>query len=204
MGIDPRRIASDWLAECTSALAATDVDAFAALLLPDGWMRDFLVFTWDIRALAGRDKIAAYLRPTLARAQIAGVRLDESTHLAPRAVPLRQMGGTLCVELAFVFECAHGHGRAHVRLVEDAEGAYRAVTLFVELADLVGHEELTTMPLRDDLTGIPGRDMQKEFEEWVHEVETEPYVLIGELPQHSVLSWLLCSRRMQWELGRPV
>ena len=85
----------------------------------------------------------------------------------------------MAVEAAFTFECAHGHGRAFVRLVRDVDGVYRALSLFMELSDLVGHEELSTLPLRDDITGLPGRDMQKEFGEWVKGVEDHPYVLIG-------------------------
>ncbi|KAI0774161.1 dimethylaniline monooxygenase (N-oxide-forming) [Fomes fomentarius] len=81
------------------------------------------------------------------------------------------------VELAFTFECRHGHARAHARLLRDPNGAFKALSLFVDLADLAGYEEVPTMPLRDDLTGT-GRDMQTEFEDWVQEVETEPYVLI--------------------------
>ena len=49
-----------------------------------------------------------------------------------------------------------------------------------ELSDLRGYEEIGTLPLRDDLTGIPGRDMQREFNDWVTQVEDKPYALIGE------------------------
>lgn len=179
--MDPRRIASDWLSQYSATFASANVDAFVGLLLPDGWLRDFLVFTWDLRSLGGREKVAAYLKRGLAPARISpnSIVLDESEHLAPRVAPLAQMPGVEAVEAAFAFECAHGHGHGHVRLVQDVDGAYRALTLFMELSDLVGHEELGTMPLRDDITGLPGRDMQKEYGEWVRGVETRPYVLIG-------------------------
>ena len=83
------------------------------------------------------------------------------------------------MELAFTFECRHGHGRAHGRLLRDVDGQFRALSLLTEMSDLRGHEEHNTLPLRDDVTGIPGRDMQKEFTDWVEGVETQPYVLIG-------------------------
>ena len=182
MTADPHSIASKWLVQCAAALSEADIDALVQLLLPDSWLRDFLVFTWDIRSLNGRDKIAAYLANTLGSARIVDVKLDEDQHLAPRLVPLPQMQNTPAVELAFTFECKHGHGHAHARLLEDVDGVYRAVTLFVEVSDLVGHEELSTLPLRDDVTGIPGRDMQKEMQDYVRQIETNPFVLIGMSP----------------------
>ncbi|PIL37042.1 hypothetical protein GSI_00734 [Ganoderma sinense ZZ0214-1] len=177
MAADPRRVASDWLAACSAALSRVEPDAVAQLFLPDGWLRDLLVFTWDVRSLAGREKIAAYLANTLSPAQISEVQLNESPNLAPQATVIPQLG-VQAVEVAFTFECRHGHGRAHARLLRDASGKYKALSLLTELSDLRGHEELTTLAMRDDVTSIPGRNMQTEFEDWVAEVEIKPYVLI--------------------------
>ncbi len=179
MTVDYRKIASDWLSALASAFSAGDATLVAQLFVPDGWLRDFLVFTWDIRSLEGRAKIASYLANSLAAAQITDVRLNEIPNFAPRAAVVPSLEDTPAVELAFTFECRHGHGRAHARLLCDVEGSYKALSLFTELSDLKGHEELGTLPLRDDVTGIPGRDMQQEWADWVHEVETKPYVLIG-------------------------
>lgn len=60
-----------------------------------------------------------------------------------------------------------------------ADGTYRAFTVLLTLEDIRGHEELARLPLRDDVTGLPGRDMEREVAEWVRQVETNPYVLIG-------------------------
>lgn len=65
MSPNPQTVASTWLSNCKSALQKADVNAFANLFLPDGWLRDLLVFTWDIRSLAGREKISSYLAKTL-------------------------------------------------------------------------------------------------------------------------------------------
>ncbi|KAI0353542.1 FAD/NAD-P-binding domain-containing protein [Trametes cingulata] len=177
MHLDPRLVAADWLARLASAITNSDPHEIGQTLLADGWLRDILVFTWDIRALEGREKVASYLTPTLASSRIADLKIDESPFLSPRTfpVPLRPAVG---VEAAFTFECAHGHGRGNARLVPDEDGTYKAMTLMTELRDLSGHEEQRTLPLRDDITGIPGRDMQEDFANWVKEVETRPYVLI--------------------------
>ncbi|KAM5540398.1 hypothetical protein V8D89_005856 [Ganoderma adspersum] len=178
MAADPHRVASDWLAACSAGLSRAEPAAVAQLFLPDGWLRDLLVFTWDVRSLAGREKIAAYLANTLSPAQIAEVQLNESPNLAPQTIMIPQLG-VQGVEVAFTFECRHGHGRAHARLLRDASGKYKALSLLFELSNLRGHEELTTLAMRDDVTSlIPRRNMQTEFEDWVEEVETKPYVLI--------------------------
>ncbi|KAI1793660.1 dimethylaniline monooxygenase (N-oxide-forming) [Ganoderma leucocontextum] len=141
MALNPLLVSSQWLSQCSSALQTADVKAFVDLFLPSGWLRDILVFTWDIRSLDGREK---------------------------------EFG----VEFAFTFECEHGHGRGYARLALDADGVYRAFTVLTELADLRGHEELSTLPLRDDVTGVPGKDMQKDYANMVRSIEANPHVII--------------------------
>ncbi|KAI0775917.1 FAD/NAD-P-binding domain-containing protein [Trametes elegans] len=178
MQVDPRSVASDWLAAFARAVGSADAGAVAATFLPAGWLRDLLVFTWDIRSLEGREKIAAYLSDTLRPSTIADIKLDDRPFLAPRTFSVPHSSHATGVEVAFTFECAHGHGRANARLVPGDDGVFRALAVMTELHDIPGHEESDILPLRDDLTGIPGRDMQKEFNQWVKEVETNPYVLI--------------------------
>ncbi|PIL34644.1 hypothetical protein GSI_03423 [Ganoderma sinense ZZ0214-1] len=148
MAFNPVLVSSQWLSQCASALRNADAKAFGDLFLPGGWLRDILVFTWDIRALEGRKDVTAYLGDRLRDAQIEDVRLNDTPHLAPRAytVPMSAQTG---VEFAFTFECQHGHGRGYVRLAPDSDGAYRAFAVLAELADLRGHEELGTLPPAD-------------------------------------------------------
>ncbi|KAI0638064.1 FAD/NAD-P-binding domain-containing protein [Trametes polyzona] len=177
MPLDPAAVASEWLASFSAAVGSSDSKQAAETFLPDGWLRDILVFTWDIRSLEGRERIAAYLAGTLAVSGISEVALDQDPSLTPRTFDVHG-AGTVGVEVAFTFECAHGHGRANARLVPDGDGKFKALTLLTELRDLPGHEESKTLPLRDDITGIPGRDMQEDFANWVKEVEAHPHVLI--------------------------
>lgn len=179
MTSDPHTVATQWLSALTSAVENADVEAITQQFLPDGWLRDLLVFTWDVRSLAGRSKISSYLSNSLSGARLIDIRLDDTTDLSPRTIVIPLLQGAAGVELAFTFECRHGHGRAHARLLPDDDGTFRALSLLTEVADLVGHEESSVLSLRDDLTGIPGRSMQHEFENWVKDVETKPYVLIG-------------------------
>ncbi len=185
MPLVPRIVASEWLARYAAAVSGDNIHAAVELLLPDGWLRDVLVFTWDIRALEGREKVASYLVNTMTKARITDVRLNETADLAPRIFlwPELQVIG---VELAFTFECRHGHGQGYARLLPDAEGAFRAYTLLTELADLVGHEEFPTLRFRDDLAGDVKskgpptmRELQNAFAKWKDGVEKDPHVLIG-------------------------
>lgn len=188
MTLDPHSISSAWLASLASAVKSGDPDAFAALFLPDGWFRDLLVFTWDIRSLEGREKIQAFLATTLSGAQLSDLKLDAAPELAPRTSFIGQLQAN-DVEFGLLFECGHGLGRGHVRLLQDANGDYKAFTVLMALSDLRGYEEVSTLILRDDLTGVPGRDMQQEFANWVIEAETNPHVLIGRVSSLRGATW---------------
>ena len=176
MPLDPHAIASSWLVDYSAAFATQDLDALTGLFLPDGWLRDLLVFTWDNRSLEGREKIKAFLQPTVSGAQVSGFKLDESVHLTPRTSVIHQIQ-TEDVEFAYTFECLRGPGRGYVRLLVDADGKYRALVVLMMISDLRGHEEIRTLHLRNEAND--GHNTQKAFTDWVKEVETDPYVLIG-------------------------
>nr|VWO94810.1 L-ornithine 5-monooxygenase (L-ornithine N(5)-oxygenase) [Ganoderma boninense] len=191
---NPLLISSNWLASCSSALRNADVVALTDLFLPNGWLRDILVFTWDIRCLEGRERITTYLADQLLDAGIEDVQFDNSPHLAARV--------DLGVEFAFTFECNRGHARAYVRLTPDADGVHRAFTMLTELTDLRGHEELGRLPLRDDVTGVPGRDMQKDYADMVADVEANPHVIIGARPSDLAGCPANCMRNYNFDISR--
>ena len=55
--LDAERIAQEWLSDFGAALDRRDVDAAARLFAADGWWRDLLALTWDLRSLHGADAI---------------------------------------------------------------------------------------------------------------------------------------------------
>ena len=61
----PTAAVSAWLASFGAALERRDVAAAAEHFEPDGFWRDLVSFTWNIRTLEGRDEIAAMLEATL-------------------------------------------------------------------------------------------------------------------------------------------
>jgi len=128
-----------WLGSFESALASASPEAVAELFVENGWWRDLLAFTWDLRSFSGRSAIAD-----------AVVRWPEgrkltSFRLAPDIVP--QLGqsesGAVTVESMIGFESPAGPGRGVVRLVNDG-GVWRSWTLLTALQELNGHEESLT------------------------------------------------------------
>lgn len=54
-----------WLAKLEAALSAGDAEGAVALFHPDGFWRDFLAFTWNIKTMEGRLAILDMLKATL-------------------------------------------------------------------------------------------------------------------------------------------
>lgn len=173
--------ASYWVTQIASALRRADSEVFSQLFLPNGWLRDLLVFSGDTRALVGRDKIHSYLRDTLQGAQISNVGISDDPHLLPRmylTTVMHTIHGDI-VEFAFTFECLRGHGRGRTVLyLNQATRTYSIASMMMMLSDIKGYEELT---LRHRLAGGYEGNMQGSSPAWIKEVEIRPHVLIGRL-----------------------
>ncbi len=115
----------DWLSAFATALTARDIPAAAALFHDNGYWRDLLTFTWNIKTMEGRPAIAAMLAETLGHTAPTNWRITE---------PPETDGPDTHIWLAFDTATAHGHGRLTLR--DD-----RAFILFTCMSDLKGHEE---------------------------------------------------------------
>jgi putative flavoprotein involved in K+ transport len=116
-----------WLAQFTEALTAGDGDAVAALFAEDGFWRDLVAFTWNIKTMEGRAEISAMVDRVLAVVQPSGWRITDGEEPA-------EAGGM--TEAWIDFETAVGRGRGHLRL----RGG-QCWTLLTTLLELKGHEE---------------------------------------------------------------
>ncbi|KAA0918710.1 NAD(P)/FAD-dependent oxidoreductase [Dietzia sp. ANT_WB102] len=114
-----------WLADFDEALRAGDPERAAELFDTDGYWRDFVAFTWNLRTLEGRDQIRDMLVAQLAAISPSGWELDE---------PATESDGV--VEAWVRFETGTGRGWGHLRLRDG-----RAWTLLTTLQELKGHEE---------------------------------------------------------------
>ena len=133
-----RAIADQWLAEFQAAINAGDPAAAAALFLPDGYLRDLLALTWDLRTFSGRAAIAEALKDTLAARTISGLAQASQP---PEVFERRRFGQT--VEVFFTFETDVAACRGHLRLLQSGDAArpWQAWTVATSLEDLKAYPE---------------------------------------------------------------
>lgn len=99
----------------------------AQLFHEDGFWRDHVAFTWNIRTFEGADEISRAFAATAGTASARNWRISETDE-----VVTSQDGGA---EAWLNIETAAGIGKAHVRLGPDG----RAKTLLTTLQELHGH-----------------------------------------------------------------
>ena len=159
--------AATWLAAFDAALTAGAVPAAAALFEEDGYWRDLLTFTWNVKTMEGRGAIAAMLKAALARTKPRGFRLDGEASADGETI-----------EAWFTFETAVAHGQGIFRL---NDGKCR--TLLTVMRDLKGFEERKgpTRPQGLEHKADPARVTWSEAREKEEETlgrEVQPYCLI--------------------------
>jgi putative flavoprotein involved in K+ transport len=123
----PQAAVAQVLSDLTAALEAGDAEAAAALFEPEGYWRDLVSFTWNIRTMEGRPQIVAMLE-----AQLAAIR-PRGFAITPGEAA-EDAGGFL--QAWIDFETAAGRGHGHVRIRDG-----KIWTLLTTLRELKGHEE---------------------------------------------------------------
>jgi cation diffusion facilitator CzcD-associated flavoprotein CzcO len=138
----PEAVAGGWLGQLGAALEAGDVAAAVELVQADGWWRDLLSFTWDLRTAHGSEAITRRLEETLAVTSPRSFALDRA--VAPEHVDGHGGGW---IQAFFTFETAVATGRGLVRLVPTAgtssqvAPSWKAWTLLTAMEELKGVEE---------------------------------------------------------------
>ncbi len=112
---------TDWLAAFDAALASGAIDAVAGLFVADGYWRDILAFTWNIKTMEGRGEVSAMLEATLAATK-------------PRNWRIVEVESATTALIAFETAVSLGTGRITLR-----DGLCHS--LLTTLQDLKGHEE---------------------------------------------------------------
>ncbi|KAJ6497149.1 FAD/NAD-P-binding domain-containing protein [Mycena vitilis] len=178
MTLDPHQVASSWLDDYGAFLASGDVEGVVSCFQPDGFLRDFLTFTWNNRTLRGHEKIASYLENTLTVASIADLKLESRRGLTPEAAGFNgqlvsQLTST--VSAGFTFGCKIGKGQGYFTLVSASDGEWKAISVLMQLADIRGHEEWLS---EEGVYGghtLSWTDVNRERRETI---EKDPHVLI--------------------------
>ncbi len=174
-----RTVASRWLADFGAALEQRRPDMIGALFLPDGWWRDLLAFTWDLRTFHGSDAIADALTAAVEERRPSDVRLTEGKE--PVVVDMDE--NTKWVQAFFDFETDVARGSGFLRLMPtgDGEGPWKAWTVLTTMDALKGFEEQLG-PQRDKgvihgeqharQTWLERREAMREF------TDAEPQVVV--------------------------
>ncbi len=122
---DARSAIQNWLDNFDKALSAGDAKAVAALFEGEGFWRDLVSFTWNIKTMEGASQIESMVSACHEQVKPTNWVIDEE--------PTEADGIT---EAWLNFETAVGRGRGHVRLRDG-----KAFTLLTTLVELKGHEE---------------------------------------------------------------
>ncbi|KAG2058298.1 FAD/NAD(P)-binding domain-containing protein [Suillus hirtellus] len=123
--------------------------SFVNHFLLDGWFRDLLCFSWNHRTLSGLEKIHKFLshvvdgKSRLEYSSLRDFKVDDHTISAPSPFKLPGSQGIEGVQGAFTFSITNPAAleRGFFRLVQDADKKWKALTLFTNMQDLVGHKE---------------------------------------------------------------
>ncbi|KAJ6533656.1 FAD/NAD-P-binding domain-containing protein [Mycena capillaripes] len=173
-----QKIAASWLLNFGNFLAASDVQRASACFQSNGFFRDVLVFTWKTRTLRGTERIVAYLSDAFARGVfVSQFKIDERPGLSPSVGPSPSTSCASAISSGFLFSTAIGMGRGYFTLVpggvDDSE--WRAVTVFMTLWEIDGHEEEGAEEGTYGGHTIPWEDVDAERRS---QVERNPHVLI--------------------------
>ena len=156
-----------WLSRFEDALTEGDSSAAAQLFADDGFWRDLVSFTWNIKTVEGPAGVKDMLDRTLGHVKPRGFRTTE---------PPAEAEGVTEAWIEFETEVGRGHG--HLRLRDG-----KAWTLLTTLDELKGHEQAG--PGRRPKGVEHGADPERET--WLESrereaaelgYETQPYVVI--------------------------
>ncbi|KAI1609683.1 dimethylaniline monooxygenase (N-oxide forming) [Exophiala viscosa] len=175
---DPAAVATQVVDGFNAALKAGDTKAVGELFLEDGYWRDHLANSWDLRTIKGGQNITDYLAK---ENRITSVELDKSTAVrSPSWAPFDGVGEVKGVQFFLNFESKVGSGTGLVRLAEQ-DGQWKIFTLFTTLREIKGSAERINEHRTKGAEhgGKPGRKNWQERREAEQRFEgNEPTVLV--------------------------
>ncbi|KAI0006773.1 hypothetical protein F4779DRAFT_594961 [Xylariaceae sp. FL0662B] len=136
--VDATTVASNVIDTLNKGLEQHDHKAIADLFLENGYWRDHLTLTWDLRTVKGRKKITSFLDNGH---NLVKVDIDHSPpNHGPKIVPMRLDGSVEGILFFVIVTTKYGSGRGVARLIQD-KGEWKIWTLLTSLDELRGHEE---------------------------------------------------------------
>ncbi|CAN8105312.1 unnamed protein product [Discula destructiva] len=131
---------SDNLHKLSTSCTPESAKTAASLFVEDGYWRDHLALSWELRTLKTRSGIACFLKNPK-NLSIVEILVDTSTEFrAPKVASFSPEGNCQGIISYLNVTTVRGRGRGVVRLVEDA-GNWKIWTLFTNLEEMEGFEE---------------------------------------------------------------
>src|SRR2546430_2589988 len=110
---DAHGVALDWLRALGDRLSVPGSLDLGELVRPDGWWRDLLTFTWDLRSFIGIEAVHSALTDSVAEVCPRGFALTPGS-------PVEHVGGDVEQIIAwFDFDTTRGPARGFVRLLAE-------------------------------------------------------------------------------------
>lgn len=157
----------DWLTQFQAALAKGDITAVTSLFHTDGFWRDILAFTWNIKTMEGTVAIAHMLDATLERTAPINWQING---------PVEVVGNSESAWITFETSTANGTGR--ITLIDGL-----CHSLLTAMEDLRGHEEPRRKTRPKGIEHVADRYRKTWAESRGEEIarlgrQDQPYVLI--------------------------
>ncbi|KAI3554908.1 hypothetical protein CABS01_11684 [Colletotrichum abscissum] len=176
--VDAGKAATDVINAFNAALNSKDYNKLAQLFVADGYWRDHLALSWDLRTLKGREKIQSFLSEAC---RLKEVQIDTSTaYRAPHFAPLDAHGKVQCLQYFIKVKTDVGPGEGVVRMVESGD-KWEIFTFFTTLREIAGHEEPTRHRREKGVDHVQKRESKnwkEKREDSVNYVDSEPTVVI--------------------------
>ncbi|OJA11503.1 hypothetical protein AZE42_06615 [Rhizopogon vesiculosus] len=143
--VSPSEVATEWLDAFSAAITQSDVGAIVNLFLEDGFWKDVIALTWDLRTFEGRNDITKLLDARLAVTGLGEIRLLEDPLREPI---LRKLFPDLVfVRFCFGFTTMHGKGTGVVHLAPLPDSTWKAYVLLTCLDALTDFPEKVRIQL---------------------------------------------------------
>lgn len=124
-------LACDWLVRLKSCFNANFFEEIPSLFIEDCWWRDIAGLSWDFSTKHGCNSIQAYLGN--APCPVQNIEVLQSDALKPM---LLNIGDSIWIQAGFEFTTAHGKGRGLLKLINVAQGQWKAWSVFTQLEEL--------------------------------------------------------------------
>lgn len=182
---EPSEIAAKFVLAFNDALKRKAFLDVSLLFLDNGFWRDHLALTWELRTLQGPPRIYDFMKgATISRDGFRIQRIDIDTLnivRSPKFAPVDADGEVIGVQCFLNIDTVHGTGQGLVRLVEEA-GHWKIFTLYTRLEELKEHEQsiFDRRPVGAEHGGKPGRNnwADKRAAALDYTDGTEPAVLV--------------------------